>query len=93
MANGQDMSELVVCRCENLTWGEVEKAIAAFEPSSLRQLKLVTRWGMGICQGRVCRPMMAAAGMDAEVRSGLLARLPFKPINLGELSETGGDEI
>ncbi|WP_422368682.1 NAD(P)/FAD-dependent oxidoreductase [Pelagibius sp.] len=43
----------VVCRCEDVTRGQIEDALAdhAFD---LNQLKSWTRCGMGPCQGRIC---------------------------------------
>ncbi|WP_319761846.1 NAD(P)/FAD-dependent oxidoreductase [Maridesulfovibrio sp.] len=45
--------ETVVCRCEELTAGQIREAIAqgARHPS---QIKIQTRAGMGPCQGRMC---------------------------------------
>ncbi len=84
----------VVCRCENLTWDEVEQAIRDLKPTSLRQLKLITRWGMGICQGRVCRPLMARAGVpDYESREfRLTVRPPYKPLQMGRLKDPAEEE-
>lgn len=38
----------VVCRCEDVCWGELEGF------AGMREAKLATRCGMGACQGRVC---------------------------------------
>lgn len=86
-------SAVVVCRCEHLTWDAIEEAMAMFQPTSLRQLKLVTRWGMGICQGRMCRPIMAAFEQREENASlgALAVRPPFKPVSLGTLGRMGED--
>ncbi len=43
-------AETVVCRCEDVTYGRVQRATCA------RQAKLYTRVGMGPCQGRTCMP-------------------------------------
>jgi NADPH-dependent 2,4-dienoyl-CoA reductase/sulfur reductase-like enzyme len=43
-------SETLVCRCEDVNRGRLEKL------SSFRAAKLHTRCGMGPCQGRVCGP-------------------------------------
>ncbi len=84
--------QVIICRCENVTWGDIEGAIAAFQPSSLRQLKLVTRWGMGICQGRQCRPITAAVRLDTDLSSGLTVRPPVKPLQMEQFGRTGVDE-
>ncbi len=85
---------LVLCRCERVTLGDLEHAAASLEMTSLRDLKLWTRAGMGICQGRVCRTLLVATadrlglGRDAE---DLRVRPPLRPVRLGALWG-GGDE-
>jgi NADPH-dependent 2,4-dienoyl-CoA reductase/sulfur reductase-like enzyme len=46
--------DTVVCRCEDVTAGEIRETAAATESRGLRSLKLSTRAGLGPCQGRVC---------------------------------------
>jgi NADPH-dependent 2,4-dienoyl-CoA reductase/sulfur reductase-like enzyme len=46
--------DTVVCRCEDVTAGELKATAAATEARGLRSLKLSTRAGLGPCQGRVC---------------------------------------
>lgn len=41
-------ADVILCRCEDVTCGDVARAHSA------REAKLVTRAGMGACQGRVC---------------------------------------
>ncbi|MFP3821983.1 (2Fe-2S)-binding protein, partial [Bacillus sp. SIMBA_008] len=45
---------LIVCRCEEVTYGQLQSTIAAYKCSA-RELKLRTRAGMGFCGGRTCR--------------------------------------
>src|SRR5262249_19981953 len=45
--------ETVVCRCEDVTRAELERAVAA-GAGEVNQLKSWTRCGMGPCQGRMC---------------------------------------
>lgn len=89
---GLETEDITVCRCEGVSWGQVQEAMVAFRPTSLRQLKLVTRWGMGMCQGRVCRPLMAATGLsDAESpERGVRVRIPIKPLGMAAFG--GGDQ-
>jgi len=44
----------VVCRCEDVTAGDLRATAAATGSRGLRSLKLSTRAGLGPCQGRVC---------------------------------------
>jgi NADPH-dependent 2,4-dienoyl-CoA reductase/sulfur reductase-like enzyme len=47
-------AETVLCRCEEVTVGDVRNAIAELGVSDGRSAKSLTRAGMGMCQGRVC---------------------------------------
>lgn len=51
--------ETVLCRCEEVSVGDVRKAIAELGVSDLRSAKSLTRTGMGMCQGRVCGRIVA----------------------------------
>ncbi|RFA09801.1 pyridine nucleotide-disulfide oxidoreductase [Subtercola boreus] len=46
--------DTVVCRCEEVTYGALCGVASATGGASLRSLKLTSRAGLGICQGRVC---------------------------------------
>jgi NADPH-dependent 2,4-dienoyl-CoA reductase/sulfur reductase-like enzyme len=79
----------VVCRCEDVTAGALRSAIAT-GARSVRELRSLTRCGMGYCQGRTCGPILQlalrqAAGVHFE-RSGDLHRRPVAvPVPLGEV--------
>ncbi|WP_424215359.1 NAD(P)/FAD-dependent oxidoreductase [Streptomyces sp. BI20] len=49
-----------VCRCEGVTAGEIRTAAADLGGGDVRTVKLLTRAGMGWCQGRTCGPTVAA---------------------------------
>ncbi|WP_433947810.1 (2Fe-2S)-binding protein [Bacillus tropicus] len=49
--------QLIVCRCEEVTYGQIQSTIAEYKCSA-RELKLRTRAGMGFCGGRTCRMMI-----------------------------------
>ena len=46
--------DTVVCRCEEVTAGRLREAVDELGVSDLRTAKLLTRCGMGWCQGRIC---------------------------------------
>ncbi|PWW01943.1 NADPH-dependent 2,4-dienoyl-CoA reductase/sulfur reductase-like enzyme [Hoeflea marina] len=87
---GMAVADTVICRCENVTAGEIRTAVAegATEPN---QVKAFTRCGMGFCQGRSCS-MALAEIIDAETGRGVAAigrqeiRAPLKPIPLGSIA-------
>lgn len=82
--------DTLVCRCEELTAGQIREAVAlgALSPS---QVKAQTRAGMGPCQGRMCG--LTVAEIIAASRQVTLpevgqtrVRPPLKPITLGQLA-------
>ncbi len=56
-------AETLICRCEEITVGTATHAAAELGAASARDQKLLTRCGMGWCQGRSCGP--AVAGLAA----------------------------
>ncbi len=78
--------DTLVCRCEEVAYGELCAAARAREARGSRALKLVTRAGLGLCQGRVCgRAVADLAGLPDPAA---FARRPIAtPVRLGELAE------
>lgn len=78
--------ETVVCRCEEVTAGAVRTACADGGAHGHRQVKQLTRAGMGWCQGRVCGPAVhcLAARGTAYVPA---ERLVATPVTLGALAD------
>jgi len=88
--------DTVVCRCEELTAGDVRKAVALAMPGP-NQIKAFTRAGMGPCQGRQCGYTIAHIVATAQQRSvaevGFYRiRPPLKPLTLGELASLNLNE-
>ncbi|GGX98184.1 FAD/NAD(P)-dependent oxidoreductase [Streptomyces anandii] len=82
--------ETVVCRCEEVTAGAVRAACADGGAPDHRQVKQLTRAGMGWCQGRMCGP--AVHCLAARGRPYVPAeRLVATPVTLGALA--GLDEM
>ncbi|MFG2288318.1 NAD(P)/FAD-dependent oxidoreductase [Streptomyces sp. NPDC048595] len=48
-----------VCRCEEVTAGRIRRAVDELGARDTRTVKLLTRAGMGWCQGRMCGPAVA----------------------------------
>ncbi len=85
-----DDDATIVCRCEEVTAGEIRKAVdeGCLGPN---QLKGFTRCGMGPCQGRFCGLTVneiIARCRDVPVAQVGAFRLrpPVKPLMLGELA-------
>ncbi|MHC6625740.1 FAD/NAD(P)-dependent oxidoreductase [Streptomyces globosus] len=49
-----------VCRCEEVPAGRIREAVRDLGARDARTAKLLTRAGMGWCQGRMCGPAVAA---------------------------------
>jgi D-hydroxyproline dehydrogenase subunit alpha len=68
--------DTVLCRCEEITVGEIRQVVAE-GAETLNAVRMVTRAGMGRCQGRMC------GGPVAE----LLARMLSQPVEaLGQVT-------
>lgn len=77
--------EAIVCRCEEVTAGELRQQIAAGHDSPAT-LKRATRVGMGRCQGRYCASVVAGLCPGEAGEFGLFApRPPAKPVPIGAL--------
>ncbi|BCJ33649.1 pyridine nucleotide-disulfide oxidoreductase [Actinocatenispora thailandica] len=87
--------DTVLCRCEEVTVGAVRAALRGHPHlRTANAVKLVTRAGMGMCQGRSCQPGLCAlvaaeTGQEVAAVGSYTARPPVKPIPLTALSDPG----
>jgi NADPH-dependent 2,4-dienoyl-CoA reductase/sulfur reductase-like enzyme len=84
--------ETLVCRCEEVSAGAIEHAVAlgCLGPN---QLKFFTRCGMGPCQGRMCgvtvsELIAAKRGVPVSEVGYYRVRQPLKPVTLAMLAQT-----
>ena len=49
--------DMLVCRCEEVTVGDIKRAIAE-GARTVDGVKRMTRAGKGLCQGRTCRALV-----------------------------------
>ncbi len=81
----------VLCRCENVRVKDILKAVSE-GVQELNEIKIMTRCGMGPCQGRMCGPAIAeviAFNLEGSPKQcGLLnIRPPLKPLPLEEVAK------
>ncbi len=90
--------ETIVCRCEEVTFERLRTVSRITESSGLRSLKLTSRAGLGLCQGRVCGRTVESlwstwSGQRTLVDGATTDRRPIAlPIRLGELGGTNASE-
>ncbi|MFK0222043.1 NAD(P)/FAD-dependent oxidoreductase [Streptomyces vinaceus] len=79
-----------VCRCEEVPAGRIREAVCDLGARDARTVKLLTRAGMGWCQGRMCGPAVAALAGDgpAPERRPLSCPVPLR--HLAELPPADG---
>ena len=83
----QASDELVVCRCENVTAGELRATARREGSDDINRVKALCRVGMGRCQGRMCgvaaaELMAHARGVPVQMVGRLRGQAPIKPIPL-----------
>ncbi len=87
---------IFVCRCENVTLEDIEKAIEEGY-TDLESLKRKLRIGMGPCQGRTCLPIVIrilARKLKKRPEELLIppSRPPITPIPIEVFLASGGEE-
>lgn len=83
--------DMLVCRCEEVTRGEIKEAIRQ-GARDVTGVKRRVRAGMGLCQGRTCEKLVQQIlcqelGITPKETGSSTARPPVRPISFGELAE------
>jgi NADPH-dependent 2,4-dienoyl-CoA reductase/sulfur reductase-like enzyme len=83
-----------ICRCEEVSLGEICASVSELSANDARTSKLFTRAGMGMCQGRICSRNVSeiiASQTNCQVteqeRIGYSNRPIAAPISLGALAD------
>lgn len=89
--------DVIVCRCEEITAGEIRKAIREYHATTVTEVKRRVRAGMGLCQGRTCGKLVSRiiaeeTGKKMNEIQGSTDRPPVRPVTFGELAEDGEDQ-
>lgn len=75
--------DTLVCRCEDISFAAVRTAVA--NGATANAVKLATRCGMGLCQGRNCEPTLLRMIPDP-LDPGFTARFPARPVAIADLA-------
>jgi NADPH-dependent 2,4-dienoyl-CoA reductase/sulfur reductase-like enzyme len=87
-------SETKICRCEEVSHGEICQSVTELSAQDSRTSKLFTRAGMGLCQGRVCSRNVSeiiachsGSSVSDQERISYSNRPIAAPISLGTLAD------
>ena len=88
--------DILICRCEDITREMILDCIKEGY-RTIDEIKRVTRAGMGPCQGRTCRLLIAqelsrAYGIPMEEVLMTTFRPPTKPVTMGTLADAWLEE-
>lgn len=87
--------ELVICRCEEITAGQLRQCVQDSGAREMNRLKALTRVGMGRCQGRTCSTAAAeilaqACATGPEAVGRLRGQAPIKPLPFAVMVRVDG---
>jgi len=95
MACNKSPDDVIICRCEEITKAQIERAIE-MGCHDLDAIKRATRAGMGMCQSKSCTPIIARmiasqAGVPMSEIEPFTKRAPLRPIR-GETLDYSKDD-
>lgn len=78
--------DIIICRCEEVTKGEIRKAVHA-GMFTLQEVRKYLRTGMGLCQGQTCGKLVKGIiAKELKISSTELesstGRAPMRPVEL-----------
>jgi len=84
--------DLIICRCEEVTKGEIKEAIRN-GMDTLGGIKRISRAGMGLCQGQTCERLICQIlaqelGLQIADIEPVTARAPVRPVRLSVFATT-----
>lgn len=90
-----DDDDMLVCRCEEVTKGEIRQAVHA-GMFTIEEIRRYLRTGMGLCQGQTCGKLVKGiVARELKVPAGeiepAVSRAPMRPIEMRILAKDGGD--
>ncbi len=85
--------DMIICRCEEITKGEIRKAIHD-GMYTLTEIRRFLRTGMGLCQGQTCgslvkRLVAKELGVSQVELEPAPSRAPMRPIEMRILGNEG----
>lgn len=95
----QEDDDLIICRCEEVTKGEIRKAVHE-GMVTLTEIRRYLRTGMGLCQGQTCGKLVKnivarELGIAPNELDSAVSRAPARPVEMRVLANeiiTGGED-
>jgi thioredoxin reductase len=87
--------DTIVCRCEEVRFDAIRSAVTELGARDARAVKLLTRAGMGWCQGRICGQAVASltgTPPTADALAAMARRILAQPVPLGDLAAISEEE-
>ena len=87
--------DLLICRCEEVTKGEIRQAVHA-GMFTIEEIRRFLRSGMGLCQGQTCGKLVKGiVARELRVSPGEIepatSRAPMRPTEMKILAKDGGE--
>lgn len=85
---------MLVCRCEEVTKGEIRKAVHE-GMFTIEEIRRYLRSGMGLCQGQTCGKLVKGIvarelGVKPTDVEPTVSRAPMRPMEMEIIAEDGG---
>ncbi|MCI5516390.1 (2Fe-2S)-binding protein [Roseburia sp. MUC/MUC-530-WT-4D] len=88
--------DLLICRCEEVTKGEIRQAVHA-GMFTIEEIRRFLRCGMGLCQGQTCGKLVKGiVARELQVSPAEIepatSRAPMRPTEMRIMAKDGGDD-
>ncbi len=83
--------DLIICRCEEITKGEIRKAVCD-GMVTIKEIRRYLRTGMGLCQGQTCGKLVKGIvakelGVKPDDLEPATGRAPVRPVEMQVLGK------
>jgi NAD(P)H-nitrite reductase large subunit len=87
--------DMIICRCEEVTKGEIRRAIHD-GMYTLTEIRRYLRTGMGLCQGQTCSRLVKSLvakemGIAPSELENTVSRAPQRPVEMSVLANERGE--
>ena len=91
----QEDDDVLVCRCEEITKGEIRRAVH-LGMTTIEEIRRFLRCGMGLCQGQTCGKLVksivaAELGVSPLEVEPAVSRAPARPVEMEIMGKDGGN--